>query len=298
MLSRTLATAHGAKRRGPTLVVALFALSIVLPAAVTAQDSDDADEIWECAAAINVAQSKGLKLPVSADHVIDHFLKLTGGSKEAEDSADAEVRRFWTQLREQKGQAGLEAYVLETARECSDLYAKASELGQQRVPASQPGRQDLNALGTLSAASLRAYVEQTGDHGGVADYLVYHYPYGKDLFKPNDDGDYLGQLIASVGVTGVRRFSNEAVYAIEHNRYWQYNPPATRVVHEEYRRRLRAQRQTEDEGRRWAERAAADRARKARDANAKPVGSLGRSCEVIYRPAEPGIPGSRIVKCR
>ena len=95
-----------------------------------------------------------------------------------------------------------------------------------------------------------------------------------------------------------RGLSDEAVYTIATKHYWQYNPPATRLIFDEYMRRLRAKKQTQDEGQRWAERAAADRARQAQQANAKPVGSLGKSCEVIYRPAEPGIAGSRIVKCR
>lgn len=276
-------------------------LAIASPASLAADGADDdADEIWECAAAINVAESKGMKLPVTSDFVIDHFVSLTGGSLAAEDSADAEVRRFWTQVREQRGQSGLEAYVLETAQDCADLYVQAEQMEQQQAAtASQaPVQRDLNALGTLSAASLRAYVDQTGDPGAVADYLVYHYPYGKDLFQPNEDGDFLGELIVKLGKNGVRGLSDEAVYAIATKHYWQYNPPATRLIFDEYMRRLRANKQTQDEGQRWAERAAADRARQAQQATAKPVGSLGKSCEVIYRPAEPGIAGSRIVKCR
>lgn len=287
-----------------TGVASAFAigLAITMPTSLAANSSDDdADEIWECAAAINVAESKGMKLPVTSDFVIDHFVSLTGGNLAAEDSADAETRRFWSQVREQRGQSGLEAYVLETAQDCADLYVQAEQMKQQQAatPAQAPAQaqvqRDLNALGTLSAASLRAYVDQTGDPGAVADYLIYHYPYGKDLFQPNEDGDYLGELI---GKSGVRGLSDEAVYAIATKHYWQYNPPATRLIFDEYMRRLRANKQTQDEGQRWAERAAADRARQAKQATAKPVGSLGKSCEVIYRPAEPGIAGSRIVKCR
>lgn len=289
----------------PHRICAALALAIGVSSAAQASlaanaGDDDADEIWECAAAINVAQSKGIKLPVTSDFVIDHFVSLTGGSLAAEDSADAEVRRHWTQVREQRGQSGLEAYVLETAEDCAGLYVQAEQMKQQQAtaPAQASAQRDLNALGTLSAASLRAYVDQTGDPGAVADYLVYHYPYGKDLFKPNEDGDYLGELIVKLGKNGVRGLSDEAVYAIASKSYWQYNPPATRLIFDEYMRRLRANRQTQDEGQRWAERAAADRARQAQQATAKPVGSLGKSCEVIYRPAEPGIAGSRIVKCR
>lgn len=293
--------------RGPAMPARLplkfplcLALAVLAPSLAAQEVEDDADEIWECAAAIGVAEDMGQKLPVSSKFVIDDFVRITKGSLAAENSADAEVRRFWTQMREQRGQDGLQAYVLETAQDCADLYVQQAALKdqQQQQQAAASRVQDLNSLGTLSVASLRAFAEQTGDAGAVADYLVYHYPYGKDLFKPNEDGDYLGELILSLGAKGVRSLSDEFVYAIATKHYWQYNPPATRLIFDEYRRRLRANRQTQDEGQRWAERAAADRARQAREANAKPVGSLGKSCEVIYRPAEPGIAGSRVVKCR
>lgn len=277
------------------------ALAVLAAPASAEAVEDDADEIWECAAAIGVAEGMGVKLPVTSEYVIDDFVRITKGSAAAENSADAEVRRFWTDIREKRGQGGLQDHVLETARDCADLYVQAATLKQQprrQQQASAPQVHDMNSLGTLSAAALRAYAEQTGDAGAVADYLVYHYPYGKDLFKPNEDGDYLGELIASVGANGVKKFSDEAIYAIAYKHYWQYNPPASRIVDAEYRRRLRAQRQTVEEGQRWAQRAAEDRARRAREANAKPVGSLGKSCEVIYRPAEPGIAGTRVVKCR
>lgn len=283
---------------GFPVCAALAVLVAPLPAAAA---EDDADEIWECGAAIGVAEGMGIKLPVTSQFVIDHFVRITKGSIAAEDSADAEVRRYWTDIREKRGQGGLQDHVLETAGDCADLYVQAAALKQQprrQQQAAAPQAQDLNSLGTLSAAALRAYAEQTGDAGAVADYLVYHYPYGKDLFKPNEDGDYLGELIASIGANGVKKFSDEAIYAIAYKHYWQYNPPASRIVDAEYRRRLRVQRQTVEEGQRWAQRAAEDRARRAREANAKPVGSLGKSCEVIYRPAEPGIAGSRVVKCR
>lgn len=251
--------------------------------------ADEVDVIYECAMALDQAEKWGHHPAVAASHARAHFLKTEGAA--AEPAARQAVESSWADMGRSKGDDALRRYVLDVAADCADLYQQVARM----KPAAQS---ELNSQGTLAAASLRAYVEQTGDAAGVADYLVYHYPYGKDLFAPNEDGDYLGELIAAHGPAGIRRFSTEAIYAIEHNRYWQYNPPATRIVQAEYFRRLRAQRQTADEGRRWAERAAADRAQQARQANAKPVGSIGRSCEIIYRPAEPGIPGSRVTKCR
>ncbi|RJX67871.1 hypothetical protein D6858_07860 [Tsuneonella suprasediminis] len=308
-------------RRATMAAAALALIICAVPAVPVAQESDGAEYLFECGAALNVSESKGIKLPISSKFATDHFVKETGGSEEVQERADAEVRRTWTRIRKEKGQAGLEAYVLGTARDCSDLYqelaarkagtykpgarnaatrqasAQAPQQAPKQAPKQASAPMQLNSLGTLSAASLRAHVAKTGDYAAVADYLVYHYPYGKDLFKPNEDGDYLGEIIAQIGAKGVRSFSDEAIYAIAYKHYWQYNPPASRIIEAEYTRRLRAKRQSVDEGRRWAERAAADRAQKARQANARPVGSIGRHCEKNYRPAEPGSPGAWVTKC-
>lgn len=304
------------------MAAAAVALISAAPVVSVAQESDGAEYLFECGVALHVSETKGIKLPITSKFANDHFVKETGGSEEVQERADAEVRRIWKQIRKEKGQAGLEAYVLGTARDCSDLYqelaarkagtykpgapnaatrqasAQAPQQTRQQAPQQASAPMQLNSLGTLSAASLRAHVAQTGDYAAVADYLVYHYPYGKDLFKPNADGDYLGEIIAQIGAKGVRSFSDEAIYAIAYKHYWQYNPPASRIIDAEYTRRMRAKRQSVDEGRRWAERAAADRAEKARQANARPVGSLGQHCEKSYRPAEPGFPGMWITKCR
>ena len=93
------------------------------------------------------------------------------------------------------------------------------------------------------------------------------------------------------GASGLRRWSDEAIYAIANKHYWQYNPPATRLVDAEYRRRMRMMRQTQSEAQRWAQRAADDRAAQTRRANAPYVGSLGSRSS--SRPK----PGSGVVVC-
>jgi hypothetical protein len=188
-------------------------------------------------------------------------------------------------MRKSDGRPALERYVLSVAQDCSDLYVELAE----RDAAAVEG--ELNSLGTLSAAALRSYATRTGDLGEIANYLVYNYPYGKDLFKPNEDGDLLGQLVVEAGASGLRRWSDEAIYAIANKHYWQYNPPATRLVDAEYRRRMRMMRQTQSEAQRWAQRAADDRAAQARRANAPYVGSLGSGSS--SRPK----PGSGVVVC-
>ncbi len=199
--------------------------------------------------------------------------------------AEQAIDKVWADYKKNRGRKALDAYVLGVAQDCSDLYM---ELAEQEAAETEG---QVNALGTLSAAALRSYTTRTGNSAEVANYLVYHYPYGKDLFKPNEDGDLLGQLIVEAGPNGLRLWSDEAIYAIANKHYWQYNPPATRLVFAEYQRRMRMMRQTEAEAKRWAKRAADDRAAQARRSSAGYVGSLGTG-----KPYKPK-PGSGVYVC-
>ena len=273
-------------RSGRFLAMALFAsLGSSMVATPAMADNEDVDGIYECVLAIDHAERKGVELPVSSEHSMAHFSKLTGNNPAVRERAKLAVDAIWRDYREERGSEALEKYILEEAQICSDIYVELAE----RDAAEVEGQ--LNSLGTLSAAALRAYVTRTGDYGEVANYLVSYYPYGKDLFKPNEDGDLLGQLIVEVGAAGLRRWSDEAIYAIANKHYWQYNPPATRLVFAEYQRRMRMMRQTEAEAQRWAQRAADDRAEQARQANATYVGSLGTGKP--YKPKQ----GSGVVVC-
>lgn len=252
------------------IVTGAICLLVASPAALA--NADDSELIYECALALDFAARKGVRLPISSDRAFTHFAEVTGGDAAQRRQAQQLVDASWRDYKKKNGGSELDKYVLLVAQDCADLYVEKSGQAVQ-----QEG--DLNAMGTLSAAALRSYADRTGDHGAVADYLVFHYPYGKDLFKANADGDLLGKLIVEVGAAGLRKWSDEAVYAIANKFYWQYNPPATRLIFAEYQRRMRMQRQTEAEAQRWAQRAADDRAAQARQATAQPVGSIGRGCE-------------------
>ena len=253
-------------RAGATSAAALGAsLALLLAAPPARADTEDAELIYECAMA--------------------HFGEVTSNDPKLRKQAEQAIDATWRDYREKNGRKALDRYVLSVAQDCSDLYRELEE----REAADVEGQ--LNAQGTLTAAALRSYATRTGDYGEVANYLVYYYPYGKDLFQPNEDGDLLGQLIVEVGAAGLRRWSDEAIYAIATKHYWQYNPPATRLVFAEYQRRMRMKRQSEAEAQRWAQRAADDRAQKARQANAPYVGSLGTGKP--YRPNQ----GSGVVVC-
>lgn len=254
----------------PSRIAAILAAPVCMAIASPAAQAstDDSELIYECALALDFAAKKGVRLPVTGARAMTHFAEVTGNDAALLRQAQQMIDTSWKDYKKANGSQELDKYVLLVAQDCADLYVER---------AAQPGKQEaeLNGLGTLSAASLRAYTDRTGDYAAVADYLVYHYPYGKDLFKDNADGDLLGKLIVEVGASGLRKWNDEAVYAIANKFYWQYNPPATRLIFAEYQRRMRMQRQTEAEAQRWAQRAADDRAAQARQANAKPVGSLG-----------------------
>ncbi len=265
-----------------TLVGVLGSAMVATPAMA---DTGDSELIYECALALDHAKSKGVNLPVSGGRAMAQFGEVTGNDPALREQAKQAVDTFWSDYRKEHGRKALDQYILGVAQDCSALYVELAE----RDAAEVEGQ--LNSLGTLSAAALRSYATRTGDYGEVANYLVYYYPYGKDLFKPNEDGELLGQLIVEAGAAGLRKWSDEAIYAIANKYYWQYNPPATRLVFAEYQRRMRVKRQTEAEAQRWAQRAADDRAEKARQANATYVGSLGTGKP--YKPKQ----GSGIVVC-
>ena len=267
-------------------VLALGAAACLLVAAAPLRaNTEDAELIYECGLAMQFAEKEDIQLPVSSNRAMGHFAEVTRNDPNLRNEADRQIRAVWDGMRKSDGRPALERYILSVAQDCSDLYVELAE----RDAAAVEG--ELNSLGTLSAAALRSYATRTGDLGEIANYLVYNYPYGKDLFKPNEDGDLLGQLVVEAGASGLRRWSDEAIYAIANKHYWQYNPPATRLVDAEYRRRMRMMRQTQSEAQRWAQRAADDRAAQARRANAPYVGSIGRGSS--SRPT----PGSGVVVC-
>ena len=266
--------------------IALGAAACLLVAAAPLRaNTEDAELIYECGLAMQFAERKDVQLTVPANRAMGHFAEVTRNDPNLRNEADRQIRAVWDGMRKSDGRPALERYILSVAQDCSDLYVELAE----RDAAAVEG--ELNSLGTLSAAALRSYATRTGDLGEIANYLVYNYPYGKDLFKPNEDGDLLGQLVVEAGASGLRRWSDEAIYAIANKHYWQYNPPATRLVDAEYRRRMRMMRQTQSEAQRWAQRAADDRAAQARRANAPYVGSIGRGSS--SRPT----PGSGVVVC-
>lgn len=264
--------------------------ALLLAAAPVQANSEVAELTYECAQAFDFAAKKGVRLPVGSQVAMAEFDAVTARDSSLREPAVAAVTAVWDDYLEANGRKSLDRYIIGVAQDCADYYGAKAAQQQASAQQADPREGELNTLGTLSVGALTAYFERTGDAPAVADYLVYHYPYGKDLFKPNEDGEFLSQLIVQAGKDGLRRWSDEAVFAIANKFYWQYNPPATRLIFAEYQRRMRQMRMNEAQAERWAQRAADDRAQQARMANAKPVGSLGNGNKSATR-------GSGIVVC-
>lgn len=265
--------------------------AMLLAAAPLQANSDVAELTYECAQAFDFAAKKGVRLSVTSQVAMAEFDAVTARDSSLRKPAITAVTAVWNDYLEANGRKSLDRYILGVAQDCADYYgAKAARQQPASAQQTDPREGELNTLGTLSVGALAAYFERTGDAPAVADYLVYHYPYGKDLFKPNEDGEFLSQLIVQAGKDGLRRWSDEAVFAIANKFYWQYNPPATRLIFAEYQRRMRQMRMNEAQAEQWAQRAADDRAQQARMANAKPVGSLGNGNRSATR-------GTGIVVC-
>lgn len=267
--------------RAPLAVGLAAPLALMLASDPAQAAPTDPDMVFECWMAMNYAHKKGERVSISPVLPRSQFDILTKKDPAAFKKAQKALDKVWTDVRKAEGSAMLDRYIFGVAQDCVGLYGGSTQ-ARQAVAATNEG--ELNSLGTLSAGALTAYVQRTGDAPAVADYLVYHYPYGKDLFKPNEDGDFLSELIIQAGKDGLRRWSDEAVYAIANKTYWQSNPPATRLIFAEYQRRMRQMQMNEAQAQQWAQRAADDRAAQARSANAKPVGSLGNG----NRSATPG----------
>jgi len=276
------------------LLTSFVLTSSMIAIAAPARASDEAELMYECSVALEYSAKKGERQPISSDVPQARFDALTRNDSPRLKKAKADVEAVWSAVRKRTGGDGFHDYVLGVAKDCAD-YFSSSAVAKKTSPRSEP---QLSANSTMSASALRAHVERTGDFAAVAYYLVYHYPRGKDLFQDNADGDYLGQIIVEVGAAGLRRFSDEAIYTIANKHYWQYNPPATRLVWAEYQRRLRVKRQTENAAQQWAKRAADDRAEQARAASASYVGSLGSRCENRRLVDQRGVTTSTYTVCK
>ncbi|WP_144095703.1 hypothetical protein [Croceicoccus sediminis] len=281
-------------------IAAAAALAVVIGQPLAANDRDEElatlVTVLECNMALMLmTETTGVPYAVDPDTIaIDYEARLRLSSF-TDEEVTAEMKRTWHEYRDTHGQDAFYSYVEGAADECTAIY-----LEKARTPAPAPAPQPASSgpAKVITADYLRDHLNRNGDYRSVADFIVYTLPDGKDPFKENAMGELLGQMVVETGAKGVIRFSDAAIMAMIAHRYWQYNPPASRIVDAEYRRRLRVKNYTAQEESRWAQRAAADRAEQARRADAPWVGSIGKHCEKYMEPAGPGTPAYWVTKCR
>lgn len=265
-----------------------------VPAALSARVSEQQQEavlIYECGKALVWAETYSDEvLRVTSEEVWAHFDQFAKNHSVSEAKAAIAINGYWQEIYDEDGAEELESMIMMAALSCEDKYLKRREQVSADAQESRLARD-------LTVEQLQSLLDRTGDASSVADYIVYQMPNGKDPFADSPRGELLGRLVVDAGAEGIRRFSDAAILAMVGARYWQYNPPATRLVDAEYRRRLRARNYSEAQGRSWTQRAAADRAEQARLAKAKPVGSIGKRCDKYLEPAGPGTPAAWVTKC-
>lgn len=222
----------------------------------------------ECAVLIIALEDElGMSWQTDVDDIIADFDRRLAKSSYTEPQVKEALRAraaFW------KGELNADDYTdwaIDVANTCDDIYVELQSRPAQ--PSGEPR--------VIDASYLRAHLEQNGDFRAVSDYIVYTFPDGSDPFTENPMGELLGEMVVTAGAKGMLTFSDAAILAMVENHYWKYNPPATRIVDAEYRRRLRVMRMTSQQASDWARRAAKDRAEQARRADAPWVGSIGGS---------------------
>lgn len=259
---------------------ATFAFALGLAAgntAATAQQASDsqmmANDHFACASVMEYAVQNGRRLPVDSSIVwqlLDRVLAKGGTSEQAAlEYTKAEWQAFGYQRdAEIEAQpAKFYTYVMGMADECADIYGILVER-----EASKPRE--------LGVTDFDYHMKTTSNPGPIFDYVISRYPGGKSLMGEKiPEGEYLGELVVQIGKQGIMRLSDQVLLAMNNRTYWQYNPPATRIVSAEYQRRLRVRKYDNREAAKWARRAQEDRMAEMQSQAARMAERWGTSIE-------------------
>lgn len=282
-----------------SFIVCGVALLMIHPECAEANDIAQraTNDIYECGQAMDWGkQMAGQRYQIDSKVVWDHLdSEIRSKGTHIGDAADA-VKVMWKKKRAKDGASNLRSYILAKASACDKQYASIAS-AKASLASNASGQPTLAGSKRLNAPALKYYLQQTEDYTGVADYIVALMPNGKNLMGDSPEGDLLGEMIAERGAKGAKVFSDAVIVATLNRRYWQYNPPASIIVENEYRRRMRALKYSQDQARRMVQREEEERLERERRANAKPVGSLGKHCEKQYEPGSLGIPGAWVTRC-
>lgn len=210
-----------------------------------------ANDHYSCASAMEYALTNGRRPEVHPNIAWGRMDVVLAEGAATEDAALAATRAEWKSFGYQTDPARFEPFVQRMADMCADIYR---ELAAQE--AARPRE--------LTVADLRAHFGSTGDARTIAEYITDRYPGGRPLTGTLAEGEYLAEMIRTIGAEGLIRLSDPAIAAMLARPYWQYDPAATKLVDGEYKRRMRVKRYSAAEAKRWAQRAQDDRQKQAR----------------------------------
>ncbi|WP_086608984.1 hypothetical protein [Erythrobacter donghaensis] len=278
-----------------------FGVALILAApfaAVSANDGggspqDRANNILLCASAMQFSEDNGEPLRFSSDVLFEEFLTM-----EREEGISREVARKWATAEFDNVTAGLsefdaEQLIFDTAMQCE---FRAIEREEQRLAAQ--GGQSGAPGAEIDVAFLRQHFATNRNPRLIADYIVDRYPGGKGrMGPPIPEGEYLGELVVELGKSGVQALSDPAIVAMITDPFWQYNPPATRLVTEEYQRRLRVMRFNERDAQAWAGRVQAERRREMESTAVRSAERWGTGVKCT-NVAPQGLEGKSYTSCR
>lgn len=286
----------GGWRSAQTATAALFACAAI-PAAAADSDAispqDLANTTLECATAMKFSEDQGLPLRFSSTVLFDEFLAL-----ERDHGVSREIAAQWAQqqfdtLTEGKSQSAAEDYVYDLAEMCEELTIEREDR-RIAAEAQQAGEQG----GEINVAFLREHMTANRNPRLIADYIVDRHPGGKGrMGDPIPEGEYLGELMVEIGKLGVQALSDGAIVAMITDPFWQYNPPATRLVTEEYQRRLRVMKFNQRDAQAWAGRVQDERRRDMANAAARSAERWGTGVKCT-NVAPNGVEGKSYTSCR
>lgn len=271
----------------------LAGTALITPAiAADPTKQDIANSVFECAVMMRYAEELNEPFQFNSRVLFlefEEYERNHGVSKQA--AIDFAKEQFET-LTAGMTEGRAEDFIIDTALDCESIFIEreAKRIAKEQGEASE-GRE-------ITVADLRAHFATNRNPRVIADYIIDRHPGGKALMgDPIPEGEYLAELVVQIGVSGIKALSDGALVAMADRPYWQYNPPASRLVIEEYRRRLRARKYSEREAKAWAKRVEDERRRDMQQTASRMAERWGGSMKCT-NVAPQGVEGKSYTSCR
>lgn len=284
--------------RGVGCVSAMALIAAALPAAAQNDDQpsnqDIANSTYECATAMRYSEANGEPLRFSSAVLFDEFDAMIKAHGVSKDAAATFAKNQFDTLTQGMSESKAEDYIFDLAILCEELTIEREDrrIAAERAKADEQG-------GEINVAYLREHFAANRNPRVIADYIVDRYPIGKGLTgDPIAEGEYLGELIVELGPIGVRSFSDAAILSVMNSPYWQYNPPASKLVIEEYQRRLRVMKFNQRDAAAWAQRVQDERRADMENAAVRMSERLGAANVRCTNVAPQGVEGKSYTSCR